>query len=53
MGEYAFSIYVKKALNVGISYEWGQIVIRFLCLQAHISISKYATGYNLFDIIKK
>jgi hypothetical protein len=49
MGEYKFSIYAKWSFGFNLSYEYGQILLRVPFLVIHFSLSKYATGYCLFD----
>ncbi|MBU0941385.1 MAG: hypothetical protein KKD36_08130 [Bacteroidetes bacterium] len=53
MGEYRFSIYAKWSFGLNLSYEYGQILLTIPFATMHFSIRKYATGYNLFDKIKK
>lgn len=49
MGEYRFSIYGKWSLSIGVSYEYGQILVRLPFMVIHVSINKYAKGYNIFN----
>ena len=47
MGELKFSMYFKWQIAVGIEYD-GQIIIRMPFITTHISLSKYAKGFEIF-----
>jgi hypothetical protein len=47
MGELKFSMYFKWQIAVGIEYD-GQIIIRVPFVTTHISLSKYAKGFEIF-----
>jgi len=47
MGELKFSMYFKWQIAVGIEYD-GQIIIRVPFITTHISLSKYAKGFEIF-----
>jgi hypothetical protein len=51
MGEYKFSVYAKWQLCLGISYEYGQVLIRLPFVTMHISLSKNAEGVEIFGKI--
>ncbi len=48
MGEFKFSVYAKWQIGFAICYDYGQILIKLPLLTAHISLSKYAKGIEIF-----